>query len=236
MDMIVDAVLHRRPAAPPFVIGVTGSVAVGKSTFAQQLRSVLAAHPETDRLEIVSTDGFLFPNQVLAERGLRRRKGYPESYDVAALREAVAAIKRGEQVAVPLYSHVTYDVDRGRVQVVASPDAVILDGLHLARIETPGRQLIDCLIYLDAEEADIERWFTERLLPLMEAGVDDQNSFYYAYRHLDPPARAGFAAKVWAEINLPNLREHIYADRTAADIVIRKGADHGVVDVTVGAG
>jgi type I pantothenate kinase len=235
MDMIVDAVLRRRPAAPPFVIAVGGSVAVGKSTFARQLRECLAARFGTDKVEIVSTDGFLYPNEVLAERGLRRRKGYPESYDVAALRAAVAAIRRGERVEVPLYSHVTYDIDRERTQVVSRPDAVILDGLHLARIEGAGRpRLIDCLLYLDAAEADIERWFSERLLPLMAAGADDPASYYYAYRHLDPAARAGFAARVWAEINRPNLREHISLDRAAADIVVRKGPDHGVASVTAG--
>jgi type I pantothenate kinase len=235
MDAIVDAVLRRRPPSPPFVIGVAGSVAVGKSTFARELRASLSARLKSDRIDIVSTDGFLFPNQLLVERGLRRRKGFPESYDVAALRQAVAAIRRGERVAVPLYSHVTYDVDRERVQVVASPEAVILDGLHLARIEAPDRpRLIDCLVYLDAAETDIERWFTERLLPLMAAGVDDPGSYYHAFRHVEPAARTGFAAKVWAEINLPNLREHISADHAAADLVVRKGADHGVLSVTAG--
>jgi len=147
----------------------------------------------------------------------------------------VAAIKRGDRVEVPLYSHVTYDIDRERVQVIASPEAVILDGLHLARIETQERpRLIDCLIYLEADEADIERWFTDRLLPLMAAGVDDPTSYYYTYRDLGPAARAGFIAKVWVEINLPNLRNHIVEDRAAADLVVRKAPDHGIVGVLPG--
>jgi type I pantothenate kinase len=234
-DAGVDAVLRRRPPVAPFVIGVGGSVAVGKSTFARDLRRSLSARPQTDRVEIVATDGFLLPNQVLAERGLRPRKGYPESYDLEALRAAVAAIKRGGRVQVPLYSHMTYNVDRERTQVVDSPTAVILDGLHLARINLPERpRLIDCLIYLDAAETDIERWFTDRLLPLMAAGVDDPQSYYHAYRHLDPEARTGFAAKVWAEINLPNLRDHIAADRAAADLIVRKALDHRLADVTAG--
>ncbi|MSP49829.1 MAG: type I pantothenate kinase [Alphaproteobacteria bacterium] len=235
MDAILGEVLRRRPAEPPHLIGVGGSVAVGKSTFARSLGQRIAAGPAAPRVEIVTTDGFLFPNRVLAERGLKRRKGFPESFDVDALRSALAAIRRRERVAVPLYSHATYDVDLVNVQIVSAPDVVILDGLHLAQIERPGEsRLIDCLIYLEAEEATIEKWFADRMLPLMAAGVDDPSSFYYAYREMDPAERPAFAARVWTDINLPNLRNHIRADRDAADLVVRKAADHSLLDVTTG--
>jgi len=235
MEMILGEILKRRPERPPFVVGVGGSVAVGKSTFAKGLGQAMAALPDRPRVEILSTDGFLFPNAVLAERELRRRKGFPESFDIEALRRAVAAIRRGERVEVPLYSHVTYDIDREKVHVVAGADIVILDGLHLARIEEAGKpRLIDCLVYLDAEEATIEGWFTERLLPLMVAGVDDPKSFYYAYRDLDAPKRLDFAARVWATINLPNLRDHIIDDRAAADLVLKKAPNHAVLEVLLG--
>ena len=237
MDAILAEVMRRRPSGEgaPFVVGVAGSVAVGKSAFARALGEAIAASEGEPRVEIISTDGFLFTNQVLAERDLRKRKGFPESFDVETLRAAVRAIRRGERVEVPLYSHVVYDVDRGNVQVVEDADVVILDGLHLAQIEQPGEpRLIDCLIYLDAEETTIEAWFTQRLLPMMVAGVDDPKSFYHAYRHLDAPARLDFAARVWASINLPNLRDHIVADRAAADIILTKASDHSVAALDAG--
>ncbi|MBL6937348.1 MAG: type I pantothenate kinase [Alphaproteobacteria bacterium] len=228
----------RRRSAPArargvtYVIGVAGSVAVGKSTFAAALAKSIAAWPEHPTVINVATDGYLFPNAILAERGLSMRKGFPESYDVAALRAALEEIKDGERVPIPRYSHVTYDVDAENAVVVRRPTFLILDGLHLAQIETPGRKrLVDCLIYLDAQEAVIEGWFTNRLLPLMLAGRDDAKSFYYAFREMSDDDRRNFAARVWREINLPNLHDHIVKDRAAADLVITKNPDHSVASV-----
>jgi len=234
MDFPLSAWLRARFAAgQPFVIGVAGGVAAGKSTFARALRDELQTWSEHPRVEIVATDGFLFPNAVLAERGITMRKGFPESYDVAALCAAVGALRRGERVEIPLYSHVTYDIDTERKEVVDDADVVILDGLHLAQIETKDApRLIDALLYLDAEEDVIERWFIDRLVPLMEAGVDDPKSFYYAFRTMDDAGRRDFAKRVWQGINLPNLRDHIIKDRAAADLVVYKAAEHRVVHVT----
>lgn len=229
--------LHRRSAAArakgtPYVIGVGGSVAVGKSTFAATLAKSTAAWPGHPGVVNVATDGYLFPNAILAERGISVRKGFPESYDVPALRAALEEIKDGERVPIPRYSHVTYDVDIENALVVERPTVLILDGLHLAQIETPGRKrLIDCLIYLDADEAVIETWFTSRLLPLMRAGRDDTRSFYYAFREMSDDDRRAFAARVWREINLPNLHGHIVKDRDAADIVIAKNPDHSIASI-----
>jgi type I pantothenate kinase len=135
-------------------------------------------------------------------------------------------------VALPRYSHVTYDVDSADPLIVERPDVLILDGLHLAQIERPGEaRLMDSLIYLDAEEPVIERWFTDRLLPLMAAGRDDPASFYHRFRDWDDAQRADFAKRVWDGINLPNLREHIVKDRAAADIVVRKHPDHSIAAI-----
>lgn len=226
-----DAARQRDPAAV-YVIAIVGGVGAGKSTFAGQLvEDVQRWAPKT---EIVSTDGFLFSNAVLAERQLSMRKGFPESYDVDALRSAVAAVKRGERAALPRYSHVTYDVETANPHVVERPDVVILDGLHLGRIDAEAlsqNRLVDCLIYIDAEETSIEQWFTDRLLPLMVAGRDDTKSFYYAFRDFDDQGRKDFAKRVWLGINLPNLRDHIVLDRERADIVVHKSLDHGIAAI-----
>jgi type I pantothenate kinase len=219
-----------RAAARPYIVGVGGSVAVGKSTLAAQLAEAVRAWPAA--VVNVATDGFLFPNAVLAERNISMRKGFPESYDVEGLRKALTALRRGERVALPRYSHVTYDVDSADPLIVERPDVLILDGLHLAQIERPGEaRLMDSLIYLDAEEPVIERWFTDRLLPLMAAGRDDPASFYHRFRDWDDAQRADFAKRVWDGINLPNLREHIVKDRAAADIVVRKHPDHSIAAI-----
>jgi type I pantothenate kinase len=219
-------------AGEPLIVGVAGSVAVGKSTFAAGLREAILAWPERYRVEAVATDGFLFPNAVLAERNLSMRKGLPESYDVAAMRDALAAVKAGKRVVLPRYSHVTYDVDPHDSLTVEKPGVLILDGLHLAQIERPDSpRLIDALIYLDADEAAIETWFTARLIPLMRAGRNDPNSFYWRFREWDDVQCAEFAKRVWDGINLPNLREHIVKDRDAAHFIVHKSADHAIATI-----
>ena len=215
-----------------YVVGITGGVAAGKTTFAESLRERMLAWPEKPGVHIVSTDGYLFPNAVLSEKQLSTRKGFPESYDVPALTRALDALKQMSPVQVPLYSHVTYDVDGNAFQDVLGADIVILDGLHLGRLRQgdAGRR-IDQLVYLDAAEDDIELWFRNRLFPLMVAGRSDPNSFYYAFRSLDDAAAHDFVSRVWAGINLPNLRDYITRDRDVADIVVRKARDHSIEKV-----
>jgi type I pantothenate kinase len=202
-----------------FVVGLTGSVAVGKTTLAQTLQA------EFQGAQIVSTDGFLRPNVDLDAAGLAMRKGFPESYDVAALHGALTAVRAGPAVFRG-YSHTTYDVDPALARTLDRPPVLIVEGLSLTRA-TP----LDTLIYLDADDADIEAWFTARLLGLLNAGRDDPASFYARFAHFDAAASRAFAASVWANINRPNLIEHILPVRETADIVVRKGGDHRILDV-----
>ncbi|MBI3678423.1 MAG: type I pantothenate kinase [Proteobacteria bacterium] len=217
------AAAHRARDISPFVIGVTGGVAVGKSTLAAQIKEALEQSQGAPL--VLNTDGFLLSNAILQERNLSLRKGYPETYDIGALRSAVAAIKRGERVSIPRYSHVTYDMDTGDPLIVEQPSTVVLDGLHLGSI---GSGLVDALLYLDADEDAIEGWFSSRLLLLMLRGREDSSSFYYRFRAMDDMARDQFIKMVWRDINLPNLRDHIVHDRARANVVVRKTADHGI--------
>lgn len=228
LDAILQALEPRRPTAGPFVLGITGAVAAGKSVFAGQLRAALAATGA--RTEIVHTDGFLMTNTRLAELGLTDRKGFPESYDHAALARALSAVREGP-TDFPAYSHITYDVDPALTRRIDPPDVLIIEGLALRRPETGPASLLDALIYIDAEEADLEAWYVERFLGFWEAAEDDPASFYARFRHMDREAVTSLARLVWDQVNLKNLREHIVAARPLADLVVRKGPDHAVVAI-----
>lgn len=211
----------RKPPGAPLLVGVTGGVAVGKSVFADRLQTRLAA--DGARAGVVSTDGFLHANARLAELGLTDQKGFPPSYDTEAMTAALAAVRRGP-TRFPAYSHVTYDVDPALARILDPPDVLIVEGLNLRR---PGAaEAVDVLIYLDAREADLETWFTDRFLGLWEAAEHDPTSFYARFRHLDRQGAAGVAKWVWEQINLPNLRQNIAPAREEADLVARKAADH----------
>jgi type I pantothenate kinase len=219
-----DLLRARRPQAAPYVVAITGSVAAGKSVFAGELAADMAAWPEHPSVEVVCTDGFLMDNAALDARGLTQRKGFPESYDAEAMRAALAAIREGP-ARFPAYSHVTYDVDPDLARTLQPPDVLIVEGLGL---QGDRGGLIDALIYLDADEADLEAWFTERFIGLWAAAEHDPASFYARFRNLDEAGARGFARMIWQAINLPNLRNHIVQARDLADIVIRKGPGHAI--------
>jgi type I pantothenate kinase len=223
---VADLIRARRQGRRPYLVGIAGAVAAGKSTLAAELAQALAA--DGLAVEIVATDGFLMDNAALEARGILNRKGFPESYDVDALRAALAAI-RGGLAEFPGYSHVLYDVDPALSRRLAPPDLLIVEGLALH--EGAAALGLDLLIYLDAEEADLEGWFTERLIGLWRAAEHDPASFYARFRHMTEPEARAFAAQVWNMINLPNLREHIAGGRDLADVVVRKGADHEILEV-----
>ncbi|WP_116652446.1 type I pantothenate kinase [Pelagibacterium sediminicola] len=227
----------------PFIIGVAGSVAVGKSTTARILRALLRRWPSSPRVDLVTTDGFLYPNKVLDARGLMERKGFPESYDRAAFVDFLAAIKSGKpRVSAPVYSHLVYDVVPGEQVVVESPDILIVEGLNilqpgdLPRAGTPivfASDFIDFSIYIDADEAVLEDWYVERFMKLRQTAFRDPKSFFRRFAELSEPAAIGTAQTIWTNINLPNLRENILPTRSRADLVLKKGADHAIHEVAL---
>jgi type I pantothenate kinase len=214
----------RRQPGAPLLIGITGSVAVGKSTLAAALADAFGEL----RVATVATDGFLRRNAELDAAGLTLRKGFPESYDSAALARTLAALRLGP-APVPVYSHVSYDVDPALSRSVGPADIILVEGLGLApHAGGDPAAALDLLLYLDAEEADLEAWFVTRFMGLWHAAADDPASFYTRFRDLTPEAAAVFARSVWGNINLPNLREHISGARQGAAVVVRKDRDHAL--------
>lgn len=237
LDRLAAALRRLRPADGCFIVGITGAVASGKSTLSNALRRRLGGWPDRPRVELVGTDGFLHSNQVLDARGLTARKGFPESYDVQAMRAALREVRAGAAV-FPGYSHVIYDIDPAMERRIQRPDILIIEGLNLDldRLRPAASEpLIDALVYLDADETHIEDWFVSRFLALWEAAERDPASFYARFRGLDRDQAAALAKTVWTQVNLPNLRQHISLARETADIVVRKRADHGIESIRLAA-
>ncbi|WP_340685933.1 type I pantothenate kinase [Amycolatopsis coloradensis] len=215
----------------PYIIGIAGSVAVGKSTTARILRTLLARWPDHPRVDLVTTDGFLYPRAELVRRGIMHRKGFPESYDRRALLRFVTEVKSGaDRVSAPVYSHLAYDILPDEEQVVQRPDILILEGLNVLQ---PGPRLtvsdlFDFSIYVDAPTTDIERWYIERFLKLRHTAFADPASHFHHFAGLpDDEARAE-ARHLWRTINEPNLMENIKPTRPRATLVLRKDADHAI--------
>jgi len=235
LSSVKDAFLGRPAGRPPYVIAVAGSVAVGKSTFARILRTLIARWPDRPKVELITTDGFLHPNAVLQDRGLMTRKGFPESYDMRRMIHFLADIKSGEaEVAAPLYSHMAYDIVPGESQIIKRPDVLIFEGLNVLQsgaFPVLASDFFDFSVYLDAEEADIEEWFLERFLLLQKTAFRDEAAFFNRYKDLNRDEATAFARNVWRTINLPNLRENIVPTRERASIVLTKRPDHTLGEV-----
>jgi type I pantothenate kinase len=234
---VTNRFLGRDPERVPYIIGIAGSVAVGKSTIARVLQALLAHWPDHLRVDLVTTDGFLLPNAVLDARGLAARKGFPESYDVRALIRFLSDLKAGEpRVTAPVYSHLVYDVMDGEEIVVTSPDIVIVEGLNVLQVppSRAGREerfvsdFFDFSIYVDADEDDIRRWFTERFLTLRASAFLDEDSFFHHFTKLSDSEATGVADAIWREINAVNLHENVAPTRSRAHLVLEKGSDHAV--------
>lgn len=226
IDAVADRVRVLQAGTPGLVVAVTGSVASGKSTFSQHLAQVL--EPGLS-VETVSTDGFLFTTAYLRENGLFERKGFPDSYDRAALHAAIKSVRQGP-TDFPGYSHVTFDPDPALTRTIDRPDILILEGVGFVPREAPPPALHepDILIYLDAELDQIEAWYVQRFLRFWQAAKDDPTSFYAQFLHMSEAQLIEFAKAVWARINLPNLENHIQPLRDHADLVVLKDSAHRV--------
>jgi type I pantothenate kinase len=229
--------LGRDTLATPFVIGVAGSVAVGKSTSARLLRELLSRWEDTPRVELVTTDGFLLPNAELERRGLMERKGFPESYDRRALLRFVANVKSGvEEVRAPFYSHLSYDIVPNAEVVVRRPDILIVEGLNVLQPPTTGHglavsDLFDFTVYVDARTSDIAKWYEERFLKLQQGAFANPKSYFHRFASLSREEAIARASTIWKSINEPNLLHNVLPTRSRADLVLRKGADHAVTSV-----
>ncbi|HWK63910.1 MAG TPA: type I pantothenate kinase [Rhizobiaceae bacterium] len=227
----------------PFIIGMAGSVAVGKSTTARVLKELLARWPSSPKVDLVTTDGFLYPNEVLRRENLMERKGFPDSYDVGALLRFLSAIKSGQpNVRAPVYSHLTYDVTPGEFVTIDRPDILIFEGLNVLQpreLPKDGNfvpfvsDFFDFSIYIDADEALIHNWYIQRFMRLRQTAFRNPQSFFHRYSQLSEDAARAIAEGLWGNINLKNLRENILPTRPRADLILKKGPDHRVVEVAL---
>ena len=235
LGVVEHTFLGRGTQAPPYVVAIAGSVAVGKSTFARVLQRLLASWPDHPGVELVTTDSFLHPTRVLEQRGLMDRKGFPDSYDLRRMIAFLSAVKVGEAAHAPVYSHFTYDIVPGEEQVVHRPDILIFEGLNVLQT-VPGAPLLasdffNFSVYMDAEEHNIAAWYAERFLLLQRTAFQQPISYFHHLHDLPREDALAQADAIWRRVNLPNLRENIHPTRERARVVLRKGADHRTEEV-----
>jgi len=243
LHTVTNRFLGRRDQSVPFVLGIAGSVAVGKSTTARVLKALLARWTDHPRVDLVTTDGFLYPNKILEERNLMDKKGFPESFDTTRLLNFLHDVKSGkENVTAPVYSHFHYDVMPGQSVVVDRPDILIVEGLNVlqpARLPKGGEVIpfvsdfFDFSIYIDAEPNMIETWYVERFMRLRQTAFRDPAAYFHRYASLNNDEARARALHIWSTINLKNLQENILPTRQRAGLILKKGDNHRTVEVAL---
>ena len=226
----------------PYIIGIAGSVAVGKSTTARLLQKLLSMTPGNPKVALITTDGFLYPNRELERRGLLNKKGFPESYDARKLLALLSAIKSGrDTIELPLYSHLHYDVIEDKTQIIERPDILIVEGINVLQVSTARgarRQIFvsdffDFSIYVDASEKDLRQWYLDRFRKLQQTAFRNPDSYFHQYATCSDSELMEFANRIWDEINLPNLQQNILPTRFRSDLILEKGEQHFVRGVRI---
>lgn len=237
---VTDKFLHTKIKKVPFIIGIAGSVAVGKSTTARVLQHLLSLWPGNPKVELVTTDGFLYPNRILEAQNLMNRKGFPESYDTRRLIRFLADLKSGiPKISVPVYSHLFYDVQDDQSRLIEQPDIVILEGINVLQGNSGSENMaevfvsdfFDFSIYVDALPEYIRHWYIDRFETLKKTAFTNPQSYFHRYSNLSEKESKTTAAHIWKEINQPNLEENILPTRNRAKLILKKDADHSVQEV-----